>query len=153
MIKVISLLVFMTAAAIAEPIVSEQIRVVDGDTIKVGGTQYRMVGYDTPEIKSARRAVSNDEIAVGRLASKRFQELINSGSLDLQEVECSCAKKQLDSGTCNFGRKCAILSLNGKNVGDLLIAEGLALPYQCSATRCPKSEWPSVIKKWNGDRE
>jgi hypothetical protein len=38
--------------------------------------------------------------------------------------------------TCNYARKCALLMPNGKNIGDTLIAEELAVPFVCSATRC-----------------
>jgi hypothetical protein len=58
-----------------------------------------------------------------------FAELLKSGSLDLTEVPCSCSAKKLRDGTCNHGRKCAILSLNGRNIGDTLIVEELAVPY------------------------
>jgi endonuclease YncB( thermonuclease family) len=37
--------------ALADPIQSSQIRVVDGDTIEARGAIYRMVGYDAPELR------------------------------------------------------------------------------------------------------
>jgi hypothetical protein len=65
--------------------------------------------------------VGPDERAVATIAKERFVELLGSGSLDLTEVRCSCSTKKLRDGTCNHHRKCAILSLNGKNIGDTLI--------------------------------
>jgi len=39
-----------------------------------------------------------------------------------------------------------MLSLNGKNIGDTLIAEELAVLYVCSARKCPPMpDWPRVL--------
>jgi hypothetical protein len=63
------------------PIDADAITVVDGDTIDVGPDRYRMVGYDTPEIKTPRREVSADERALAAIAKERFTELLRSGAL------------------------------------------------------------------------
>jgi endonuclease YncB( thermonuclease family) len=132
----------------AEPISVDAISVTDGDTIAVGGTTYRMVGYDTPEITTHRRKVGPDEKALATLAKERFSELLHSGPLDLTEVDCSCPKTTIGTKDCNYGRKCAILSLNGKNIGDTLIAEELARPFHCGATKCEKlPDWPRIIEQ------
>jgi endonuclease YncB( thermonuclease family) len=118
------------------------------DTIDAHGERYRMIGYDTPEVVTPRRRVGPDERAVATIAKERFVELLNSGPLDLTEVRCSCSAKKLRDGTCNYHRKCAVLSLNGKNIGDTLIAEELAVRYVCSATRCPRMpDWPSILER------
>jgi endonuclease YncB( thermonuclease family) len=136
-----------TGAARADSITPSEIRVIDADTIEVHGLTYRMVGYDTPETKSrGRRVVGPDERAVAKIATERFQELINSGPLDLKEVPCSCRVGTQGTKACNNGRKCAILFLNGKNIGDTLIAEELAVSFVCNQTRCPKMpNWPKII--------
>ena len=110
-----------------------------------------MISYDTPETTSrGRRIVGPDEKALANLATERLQELINSGPLDLQEVTCSCPKDTLGTKACNHGRKCAILLINGKNVGETLIAEELAVPFVCSPTRCPKMpNWPKIIEGYS----
>lgn len=145
----IALAILGLGAARAEPITPSEIRVIDGDTIEAHGLTYRMVGYDTPETKSrGRRAVGPEERAVANLATARFQELISSGPLDLKEVPCSCPAATLGTKACNHGRKCAVLSLNGKNIGDALIAEELALPFECGPTKCPKlPDWPKIIRE------
>jgi endonuclease YncB( thermonuclease family) len=117
----------LTCGALAEPISVTEISVVDGDTVAAHGQRYRMIGYDTPEVVTPRRRVGPDERAVATIAKERFVELLGSGPLDLTEVRCSCSTKKLRDGTCNHHRKCAILSLNGKNIGDTLIAEELAV--------------------------
>ena len=82
------------------------------------------------------------------IAKERFTELLNSGPLDLTEVRCSCSAKKLRDGICNHHRKCAMLSLNGKNIGDTLIAEELAVLYVCSARKCPPMpDWPRIHER------
>src|SRR5262245_16136566 len=73
-------------------------------------------------------------------ASARLIELLDSGAIDLTEVRCSCTQRAIDKGTCNRGRRCGRLTVNGKDVGDTLIAEGLAVPYHCRATKCPPQQ-------------
>jgi hypothetical protein len=41
---------------------------------------------------------------------------------------------------CNYGRVCGVLTVGGREVGQILIAEGLAHPYVCSGTSCPKRQ-------------
>lgn len=109
-----------------------------------------MIGYDTPEIKTRRRVVGADEKAVATIAMERFIELLHSGPLDLKEVRCSCPEKTIGTRWCNGGRKCGLLTLNGKNIGDTLIAEELALPYVCGKSKCPPMpDWPRVIENNN----
>lgn len=131
----------------AAPLSVDAISVVDGDTIEVGSQRYRLVGFDTPEFSSPRRKVSPDERALAELARERLAELLHSGPLDLTEVACSCPPDTLGTKMCNYGRKCGVLLLNGRNVGETLIAEELAMPFHCGVTKCPKMpDWPAIIR-------
>jgi hypothetical protein len=38
---------------------------------------------------------------------------------------------------CNYGRLCGSLTVRGRDVGLILIGEGLACPHICSGARCP----------------
>jgi endonuclease YncB( thermonuclease family) len=131
----------------AAPISAEAITVVDGDTIDLGPQRYRLVGYDTPEIKTPRRRVSAGEKTLATIAKERFIELLHSGTLDLTEVGCSCPASTIGTAKCNYGRKCGMLLLNGKNIGETLIAEELAAPFVCRKTSCPRMpDWPAIIE-------
>ncbi|MEH2560069.1 endonuclease YncB(thermonuclease family) [Bradyrhizobium algeriense] len=131
-----------------EPISVDAIAVVDGDTIDVGPQRYRLVGFDTPEIWTRRRKVSADERALATIVMQRLGELLHSGPLDLTEVVCSCPASTIGTKECNGGRKCGLLALNGKNVGETLIAEELAVPFVCGKTRCPRMpDWPKIIER------
>lgn len=141
------ILIVVVGRSMAEPINAAEMRVLDGDTVRVRATTYRMVGYDTPEISSRWRSVGPDERAVALIAKERFGELIRSGSLDFRTVPCSCSQSKIARGFCNHHRKCAILLLDGTNVGEKLIAEELAVSYICDAEKCPKMpDWPKIIE-------
>jgi micrococcal nuclease len=61
---------------------------------------------------------------LGKKAKARLQELIDGGSLELIYVRCSCPEETYGTERCNFGRPCAVLRSHGRDVGDILIAEG-----------------------------
>jgi endonuclease YncB( thermonuclease family) len=129
--------VVLTASAIAEPISPGEIEVTDGDTIIARGHEYRLVGFDTPEFWSRSRKVPLKERRLALFAAERLQELIEGGELTLSEIQCACPDRAIGTKRCNWGRKCAILAVNGKDVAATLIAEGHAREYVCSRTKCP----------------
>jgi endonuclease YncB( thermonuclease family) len=148
LLQISSIALFATAMVRAEPISVDEIVVKDGDTIHARGAEFRMIGYDTPETWTRRRKVGPDERALAMIAKERFGELLKSGSLDLTEVRCSCSAKQRRENTCNHQRKCGVLTLNGTNIGDILIAEELAVPFRCTKSKCQKMpDWPTIIKR------
>jgi endonuclease YncB( thermonuclease family) len=133
----------LASTAGAEPIVPGDIEVTDGDTIDARGHTYRLVGFDTPEFWSRNRKVPLKEKRLALVAAERLQKLVDGGGLTLTEVPCSCPERTIGTKKCNWGRKCGILAVNGKNVGDVLISEGLARQYLCTKTKCPKTQpWP-----------
>lgn len=135
----LALLLFLTAAAAADPIAPSDIEVVDGDTIRVDGRRWRLVGFDAPETNNARCPA---ERVQGHIAKKRLQAIVDDGALDLTEVVCNCRDGTHGTQACNYGRACGVLTSNGRDVGAMLISEGLARPYICRGTRCPrKPSW------------
>jgi endonuclease YncB( thermonuclease family) len=109
---------------------SQPIEVIDGDTVRFNGAVYRLVGIDTPERgDKARRAEA---------ATTRLRSLIASGDARLTRVVCACRAGQEGTRNCNFGRLCGSLSIGGRDVGSILIGEGLAHPYICGTTSCPQ---------------
>jgi len=141
------IIAFATTASFADPIQRSEIWVKDGDTIIKGDgatkhkadQEYRLVGFDTPET-SPLRAKCPAEYEKGNRASARLVQLLDSGPIDLTEVRCSCTQSAIANGKCNWGRRCGRLAVSGKDVGDTLIAEGHAVSFHCSATRCPKQK-------------
>jgi endonuclease YncB( thermonuclease family) len=134
-------LVLAAGVAGAEPISPANVRVLDGDTIRIYRKKpdVRLVGLNAPE---TRRARCEAERKLGGAATRRLRELVRAGNLDLAFVPCSCPPGTEGTEACNFGRSCGVLKANGRDVGATLIAEGLAVPFQCGATRCPPTPRP-----------
>ena len=83
-----------------------------------------------------------DERRRADAATSRLRELIAGGEARLQRVACGCRPGEERTSRCNYGRLCASLTVGGRDVGQILISEGLARPYLCSATRCPpRQRW------------
>ena len=118
-----------------------QVRVIDGDTIRVFNNKrhFRLVGFNAPD---TRRAQCEVERALGDKATRRVRDLVRDEPLDFKPVRCSCKAGTEGEWSCNYGRPCGTLIAGGKDVGDILIAEGLAMPFKCSATSCPKTPSP-----------
>jgi endonuclease YncB( thermonuclease family) len=114
------------------------ISVVDGDTVRANGQTYRVVGFDTPESGSLARCVREQKLADA--ATNRLRQLISDGQPVLERVPCSCPPGTEGTRQCNHGRLCARLHTKGRDVGAILISEGLARPYICGQTGCPRRE-------------
>ncbi len=137
----IAFIVLAFESGITAPINSDEIHVLDGDTIRVFHKKpdVRLVGFNAPE---TRRAKCNAERELGAKATRRVRDLLMSSKLDFELVACSCALGTEGTQFCNYGRHCGTLKADGRDVGQILIAEGLAVPFQCGTTRCPKTPRP-----------
>lgn len=89
--------------------------VVDGDTLWLDGVNYRLEGYDTPE-EYNNVCGGFAEIDLARAATRRFRDLLNHNEWELHSLG------QAD----RYGRVLANIYVNGEDVGDILVREGLA---------------------------
>lgn len=85
--------------------------VVDGDTFWVDGEKIRIADIDAPEI----RGRCDYEARLAIASRDRLRELLNSGSFKLHR-----------EGEDRYGRTLAVVTLNERSVGDMLVSEGLA---------------------------
>lgn len=104
-------------------------RVFDGDTVEMicpseAEFQARLTGFDAPEIRHAR---CDAEAALGWNAENRLRQILASGS----QVEVRF------DGLDRFGRRLVTLEIDGVDLGDILVAEGLAAPYHGG----PRPDW------------
>jgi micrococcal nuclease len=97
---------------------TQQNCVIDGDTIRYGGTKIRLEDIDTPETHEPGCA---SEAALGRRATRRLLELVNAGPFQLVRT----GGRDED----RYGRKLRTITRGGRSMGDVLIAEGLARPW------------------------
>ena len=91
--------------------------VIDGDTIRAPyGVKYRLMGFDAPETFQAK---CDAELMLGKRAAERLKELLASGEARI-----------IESGKIDrYGRTLAHLTVNGRDVGGVLVGEGLARRY------------------------
>jgi len=92
--------------------------VVDGDTFWFAGEKYRIADIDTPETHPPRCA---EEARLGRAATDRLRAWLNAGAFSLEEI---------DRDSDRYGRKLRIVVRGGTSVGSVLVAEGLARPWE-----------------------
>lgn len=120
---------------------SQEFTVTDGDTVHVVGEAAgtRLVGFNTPEKFSPECEYERQQ---GERASARLRELVANGSARLTKVACACAPGTEGTKKCNHGRYCGTLLVDGKDVGNILISENLAVPFVCGRTRCPPTPRP-----------
>jgi endonuclease YncB( thermonuclease family) len=117
-----------------------RIDVIDGDTVRNGEHVYRLVGYNTPE--SGDNAGCRRERVLAAEATSRLRHLVANGESALERVACACEPGAEGTQDCNYGRRCGRLKVDGRDVGRILIAEGLAERYECWQTSCPRrKDW------------
>lgn len=88
--------------------------VVDGDTFWLEGTKIRIADINTPETSQPSCAA---EARLGLQATRRLVELLNAGPFNL-EVQ--------GRDTDRYGRALRVVTRNGRSLGTILEAEGLA---------------------------
>jgi len=87
--------------------------VVDGDTLWLQGEKIRLEGFDTPEVSEPK---CSSEKKLANQATRRLTALLNGSDWKLNRS----GKKDRN------GRTLATITIRSKDVGDTLIAEGLA---------------------------
>lgn len=115
--------------------VAAGLAIFDGDTVQHAGNTYRLLGFDAPE--RGDRAFCDREREQAETTALRLKELIAGGEPQLERTACPCATGTEGTSSCNAGRFCATLKVDGRDVGDILIAEGLAHRFVCGDTSCP----------------
>ena len=115
---------------------STQVQVIDSDTIRLSGQagDIHLVGIHTPQ---AARANCDAERERGYLTMRRLRSLVERTDLTLQAVACACGPNAEGTDSCHASRRCGILRANGWDVGERLIAEGLATRASCTGHGCP----------------
>jgi endonuclease YncB( thermonuclease family) len=77
------------------------IEAIDGDTVRMNGTVYRLTGFDTPE--RGDKAQCDDERRRAEAATARLRTLLSSGNARLERVACACRPGQQGTPNCNYG--------------------------------------------------
>lgn len=93
--------------------------IVDGDTIAVGTERVRIMNIDAPE---SYQPHCERELVAGLKAKERLAALVRSGPLAI-----------VRSGEDRYRRTLARITASGRDVGETLVREGLALPWRDGA--------------------
>lgn len=131
-----------TETTTVTPLTRSQFTITDGDTIRLIGAAKgtRLVGFNAPESIEPR---CDAEADLGRRAKARLTELVAAAKLELKMIPCSCPPPGTEgTGKCNYGRSCGHLFADGQDVGDVLVSEGLAVPFVCGSASCPPKPRP-----------
>ena len=104
------------AAEVRVVVPAAQIRVVDGDTIRLGRERIRILGIDTPE--TANRARCDAERQLAAKATMTLTEIIMGHRLEIQR-----------DGKDRFGRTLAYIRISGADVGEMMIRARVAVRW------------------------
>ena len=100
-----------------DSVIPSRLTVVDGDTVNLAGQSIRLVGFDTPETYRAECAF---ERRLGDAATDRLRDLL---------ARASSAQLAYLPRRDQYGRDLARLILDGGDVADIMVGEGLARRY------------------------
>jgi endonuclease YncB( thermonuclease family) len=91
--------------------------VVDGDTFYLNGAKVRIADIDAPETHDYR---CRSELDLGERAARELQALLNSGAVTMTSI---------DRDRDVYGRLLRNVQVNGRDVGEALIAAGVARAF------------------------
>ena len=100
------------------PPVAGNARVSDGDSFRLGEDRVRLLGLDAPELAQQCDTAEGAKWACGRSARNRMAALLASGPL-------ACRPESKDQ----YGRLLARCTLKGRDLGAIMVGEGLAISY------------------------
>lgn len=103
----------------------------DGDTLRSNGVSYRVAMIDTPE--RPPRAKCWAELAMGIRARARVRDLIaNAARVEAMPDNDNPGRRSVDDEGWpldRHGRRLAHISVDGLDLGELLLTEGLAVRW------------------------
>lgn len=94
------------------------LQVVDGDSLRRGGTDIRLHGIDAPEYRQSCRDKHGAEYPCGKLAMNALRSLV-------QEGEVSCTSIETD----RYGRAVAVCKRGGLEINGEMVRLGWAVAY------------------------
>jgi endonuclease YncB( thermonuclease family) len=107
----------MMSPAMADQLTG-QVSVVDGDTLEIHGTRVRLWGIDAPESSQLCRGEDSSQYRCGAQAANDLDTFVARRTI-------SCVPISLDQ----YGRTVATCSVDGADLGDWLVHNGLALDW------------------------
>lgn len=97
------------------------VTVTDGDSVRFDGQPHRIANIDAPELRHAR---CDAERRLALVAKRRLAEILASG-----EVKVIVGDPATGRTFDRYRRVLATITVDGRDVGEMLIAEQLARPW------------------------
>ncbi|WP_457659733.1 thermonuclease family protein [Sinorhizobium medicae] len=116
LLVIAALAVATSPLAVSSAKAGGNVNIIDGDTIRMDGITIRIMELDTPETFKSR---CENELVLGLAAKEHLRSLLDSGTVTYEAT-----------GTDRYGRTLAKVHVGGVNVGQQMIRDGVALPYQ-----------------------
>lgn len=119
-------------AAMAGP--EGRVSVVDADTIRLGGETVRLFGIDAPEVDQTCRRQDGTVWRCGAWARDEARRLF-------ERRRAACAARERD----RYGRIVATCTVEGRDMGEVLVSNGLARAYLRFSDRYAEVEKAAVV--------
>jgi endonuclease YncB( thermonuclease family) len=94
-----------------------EIRVIDGDTIRVGAERIRLIDIDAPEMNNS--AACDAERLLADVAKAKLTEILTGKPLEIER-----------RGRDRFGRTLAYIRVSGADIGEMLIRARVAVRWE-----------------------
>jgi endonuclease YncB( thermonuclease family) len=94
------------------------VRVVDGDTLRIGERRIRLHGIDAPERAQSCTDASGQSYRCGEAATAALTRLLGGR-------QPACVERDRDS----YGRSVAVCAVDGRDLNRAMVAEGWAVAY------------------------
>lgn len=109
----------LCGAASAGEVISGKLRVIDGDSFSLGDVQIRLFGVDAPEVKQTCRTEQGVAWDCGVWVAQQVTARYAG-----QEARCTAVT------TDRYGRTVARCDVDGKDISEELVLDGLAFAYR-----------------------
>lgn len=150
MLIVAAFAVAAVVAALFEPLPPElagRATVADGDTLRLGSERIRLTGLDAPELRQTCTDAAGESWTCGQESRQRLAALVEG-----RAVQCTTA------GRDRYGRYLGRCSVEGDDLGAILVSEGLAVAdfpsyasEEAGAKRAGRGIWAGPFdppRKW-----
>ena len=119
MLRICSLFVLLAVAAPAQASVDGAIRVIDGDTLDVGGVRVRLHGVDAPEASQTCTSADGKTWKCGAWVSREVRARY-------QGAHATCSPVDVDK----YDRVVAVCRVRGQDMGRAIVRNGMAVAFR-----------------------